>query len=289
MLAMFHATLLSNITYAASAWMPYLSQSRIDDLERLQNRGLRLVSGQLRTTPVEALRAEVGVPSIATRRKRIVASSYEKAMRLDVDHPRRVAADGVARHRTVRGSWRQVSRDLQERLPPELQQREPLRLAPAPPWSYDHPRGWSVRLRLPGGITRNSSQQAKLQAAITSINSADVDHVIYTDGSAAGGIGGGGSAAVVTTGTATDFAVVEVLRSRGRAFTSSFEEERDGLLSAAVWIRGSNTTSVLICSDSQSALTALEHDSPEMYEVRRLLDECEGYLTVDPGALQHPR
>ncbi len=36
-------------------------------LERCQNRALRMITGKLKTTPLQALRIEVGAPSIATQ------------------------------------------------------------------------------------------------------------------------------------------------------------------------------------------------------------------------------
>ncbi len=48
----------------------------------LQNRALRITTGKLKTTPLEALRIEAGVPSIATQAEQQAAVAYEKAHRL---------------------------------------------------------------------------------------------------------------------------------------------------------------------------------------------------------------
>ena len=48
----------SKMDYAAPAWQPWLSETSAKALDRIQNKALRLVSGQLKTTPTEALRYE---------------------------------------------------------------------------------------------------------------------------------------------------------------------------------------------------------------------------------------
>ena len=56
----FQSFIRSSMDYCGAAWRPFLSQSDLDKLERCQNRALRLVTGQLATTPVECLRLEAG-------------------------------------------------------------------------------------------------------------------------------------------------------------------------------------------------------------------------------------
>ena len=51
----FHALVRSKLDYAAPAWQPWLSETNLTNLDRLQNRSLRLITGQLVSTPLEAL------------------------------------------------------------------------------------------------------------------------------------------------------------------------------------------------------------------------------------------
>ncbi len=46
---------LSLLTYAAPARQPWAAPSRIEQLERCQNKALMVVTGQLKSTPVETL------------------------------------------------------------------------------------------------------------------------------------------------------------------------------------------------------------------------------------------
>ncbi len=91
------------------AWQPWAAPSRIEQLELCQNKALRVVTGQLKSTPVETLLREARICSIATVSKRATALAYEKAQRLPLDHPRRQILAAPSRHRLKRPSWRSAA------------------------------------------------------------------------------------------------------------------------------------------------------------------------------------
>ena len=64
---------------------------------------------------------------------------------------------------------------------------------------------------------------------IRAIDNLQADIVIYTDGSRKAGIENGGAAAVVTQGNASNPIILETLKDKGRALTSSYEEEKAAL------------------------------------------------------------
>ncbi len=104
LLKVFRALHLSVINYAGPAWQPWLAPTRLDQLERCQNRALHIITGQLKTTPLEALRIEAGVPSIATQAHQQVSVPYEKAHRHPPNHPRIALLKEPCRHRLKRPS-----------------------------------------------------------------------------------------------------------------------------------------------------------------------------------------
>ncbi len=55
LMKVYKALQLSLLTYAAPAWQSLAAPSRIEQLERCQNKALRMVTGQLKSTPVETL------------------------------------------------------------------------------------------------------------------------------------------------------------------------------------------------------------------------------------------
>ena len=71
--------------------------------------------------------------------------------------------------------------------------------------------------------------QAAAHQQLATINA---DVIIYTDGSASGGLTKGGAAAVITTGTTDDPTIVTTLKRKGAPATSSYEEEHVAMLMA---------------------------------------------------------
>ncbi len=115
----YKAVQLSRLSYAAPAWQPCAAPYRIEQLERYQNKAMRVLTGQLKSTAVETLGREAGICSIATAAKRTTALAYEKAHRLPPDHPRTQILAAPSRHRLKRQSWRFTAQVSTSHLPAE--------------------------------------------------------------------------------------------------------------------------------------------------------------------------
>ncbi len=66
LMKVYKALQLGFLAYAVPAWQPLAAPSRIEQLELCQNKALRVVTEQLKSTPGETLRREAGTCSIAT-------------------------------------------------------------------------------------------------------------------------------------------------------------------------------------------------------------------------------
>jgi hypothetical protein len=64
----YQTSLLSGATYAGGGWLPWLSATSVDTLDRAQNCNLRVITGQLASTPNKALRVEAGFQSFGCLR-----------------------------------------------------------------------------------------------------------------------------------------------------------------------------------------------------------------------------
>ncbi len=126
LMKVYKALQLGLLTYAAPAWQPWAAPSRIEQLERCQTKALRVVTGQLKSTPVETPRRDAGICSIATASKRAAALAYDKAHRLPLDHPRRQILAAPSRHSLKRPSWRSAAQASTNHLPSELAHRAPM-------------------------------------------------------------------------------------------------------------------------------------------------------------------
>ena len=89
----FHVLVRSKLDYAAPASQPWLSDTNLFCLDRLQKCFLQLFTGQLVSTPLKALRLEADVQSYSTCRKRLIVKAKEKALRSTDNHPKPIALD----------------------------------------------------------------------------------------------------------------------------------------------------------------------------------------------------
>ena len=242
-----------------------------------------MVTGQLQSSPCEALRYETGVVSYATHMKQNVLKSREKAMRLPTNHPRYLAYSQSIPHRNSRRSWARLGQELEALLPPAAQDRQPLSLSTSPPWQAQNSTVIFAELE---GITSKSDDPSAIRAAaVAAIDKWDSDLTIFTDGSAVGGSLQGGAAAVVRI--QDDPPRFEKILERGAAFTSSFEEECAALELAITWISENciPTSRPLIITDSQSLCKAISGYNPVISHLRSRLENCGATVGIQwvPG------
>ena len=271
----FFALTRSNLDYAAPGWQPWVSDTGMMKLERIQNRALRAITGQYQSSPLEALRLETDVPSYATTRKRIVLKAAEKARRAPEDHPKRLALENAVPRRLVnRTSFASMADELTNLLPPESHTRKPLEPFTIAPWNNTRPDG--INATVPGIESRKDEDGVKREASLKAIRESGDEIVIYTDGSAKEGTRNGGSAAVITTGDPSSPQVLHTIRRKGREITCSYEEEAAAMEDAIRWA-DQNGKSTLIVTDSQSlckALLAHELD-PAIARLKKMLTDTE--------------
>ena len=256
----YQAVSLGKIGYCGAAWQPWLAPTSVNLLESAQNRCLRAITGLHLSSPVEALRKEAGIPSVHTSIRRSTARAWERSLRLPESALRRQLADRQVRQRTtIRGNWRVLVRACVHEAGLSEQPRLPFPPPTSAPWEWEG-GNWSVFLSLRGGSAR--TDDARLADALDTIRAlAPLDFVIYTDGSAEGGVHRGGSAAVVCSGGDPESAVArETLTRAGAEVTSSFDAEVGALEMATEWLsrRGSADLRVAICTDSRASLEALD-------------------------------
>ena len=281
------SSIRSILDYAAPAWQPWLSKTNIALLDRTQNKSLHLISGQYVASPTGSLNLETGVSTYATIVKQRCIMAQEQGLRLGDDHPKHLAFKKSVRHRTAgHHSCRSLAESITNQLDVDLTNRKPISIFPStPPWS--HQCELNIFDTVPGIKSRNDDQLSKRTAAINRIRELSGDYIIYTDGSASKGRLDGGAAAVVTIGDAEEPITVDTLTERGRALTCFYEEEACAMLLATNWIAEhcSQTTKILICTDSKSLCQKLLGNSIEVTDLRQQILDTPGVITIQwvPG------
>ena len=274
----------SKLDYGGPGWQPWLSDLNISLLERTQNKALRVITGQLQNSPVEALRYESGIPSYSTQIDRNTLKSVELAKRLPPNHPRHIAFTSAIPPKNNRSSWARKGKELSDNfLPPEAESREPIQLISNPPWQSLNFTTIFPNLE---GITSKADNQDTIRAAAErAISSWSSDLTIFTDGSAIDGCRQGGAAAVVHIHD--DPPRFETLLAKGAAFTSSFEEECKALDLAISWIADNcdHSSRPLIITDSQSMCKALVGFDASVNALRARLSTCNTTIGIQwvPG------
>jgi len=248
--------------YAGIAWQPWISDTNILKLEIAQNKCLRIIIGQPKRTHIESLRLEANIPGYESKMKANLMKGREKAMRLPTDHPRRACLDQPPLVRPPPKKPRRNCRNLgieecDSRLHKEaLANRKPIILHSTPPWLADSGQV-STNPNLEGILSKSEDQAKIRDTAYGWIADHMSDYIIYTDGSADGGLKFGGSAAVITTGDPLDPTVVEVLRQKGAIYTCSYGEERDAIDLAMNWLEENHPPTATIITDSKSVCDAI--------------------------------
>ena len=106
------------LDYGAASWQPWLSQTPINDLDVVQNQALRLITGQPRSTQVDALRLEAGVSGYGVLIDRMCLSSVDKALRhRPSDRPMFQSWQEAVPPKNQRTCWKARGNKLLEKIP----------------------------------------------------------------------------------------------------------------------------------------------------------------------------
>ena len=285
LIQIFTAHCTSTMQYASFAWSPSTAPTHLGRLQRAENKLLRAVTGQYMATPVEALRLECGLPDFKTSMDRMVVKAAEKAIRLDEEHPRRLALEGSTNHTRKQPNWRAQAHKLSANLPRNIVPRTNIDYFPTPPWITA--TNLEVYPLLEGVKSRHDDLEVKRTASIRRIKEVDADITIYTDGITDSGYLEGGSGVVITRGDAEHPEVLETIIRKGAAYTCSYEEEVDAAITAAQWINLNCTEveKILICTDSQSLCMALNSYNVETAPIRAAVHNSPAEIIIQwiPG------
>ena len=173
-------------------------------------------------------------------------------------------------------------------MPPDLQHRQNIIHFPSPPWQQSSSHTGRISTSVPGITSRADDNNIKRQCSLSTIISYQADYVVYTNGSASGGTRNGGAAAVVTRGSPHQPEVVTIIKTKGRTFTSSYEEEAAAMESALSWTltnANHHSFTVLFCTDSKSLCEALISSHPRTFSIRNSISSISSSIFIQwiPG------
>ena len=173
-------------------------------------------------------------------------------------------------------------------LPPDLQQRQNITHFPYPPWQQSSSHVRRISTFAPSITGRADDNSIKRQCSLSTIASYQADYVVYTDGSASGGTRNGGAAAVVTRRSPLQPDVVTIIKTKGRTFTSSYEEKAAAMKSALSWTltnANHHSITVLFCTYSKSLCEALISSHPRTLSIHNSINSISSSVFIQwiPG------
>ena len=179
------ATGRSKVEYGTSYWLLWT----LENLEWSQCYAGRAITGQLHTTPVEAILAEENLHSINTRAVQLSTIAIDKSLRTTVTNSRHTTANQRVRQRTQKPIRREKTDDVWQKI---LGDTKPtMTHTPKPPWTDTSTNTFELTERKTG------YHAIAMQTLEKDWDSYDA--TIYTDGVETHCKANGGSGIVVTT------------------------------------------------------------------------------------------
>jgi ribonuclease HI len=270
-LARLHSTfVLPKLRYCLPAFGAHLSAASTKKIDIAILKGARITTGLHKGTQNDAVWIESHGVTFETEIRRACLISHEKSLRIDARNPRAVAAVEITNTRLPnRKNSRSLSLELLDNM--ELPTARLPLIELTPPWM-------ELRIKcatsLPIAIQKSDANiRTVAEQAIRS--HFPVDLCIYTDGSAESGTANGGSAAVFTRGDPSSPIRLKTLKEPAGAACSSYVCELLAIKMALQECARKHTNcSILIISDSQSAISAIQSSSfathPHIAEIGRL-------------------
>jgi len=254
--------------YASSSWIT-ASRTSKSKLDKVQNAGLRIILGAMKTTPIREMEKTADLEPLEARREYKALAQAEKAKRLP-SHPLHKKLQSLTKNRLKRQSLNHVVKSLQKKTKDILE----------PGGETLQPELWvqrnltpQIRLEVPG-LGKKGAQSQALQKSLTQemIHERYPQHSwihAFTDGSAENAVRNGGSGVFIKFPTRSPTSLSFPVGER----SSNYRAEVQALTAATCRLieLEEQQQNIALLTDSLSALQALSSGSTD--EGTRLLQE----------------
>nr|KAG5700272.1 hypothetical protein BaRGS_022899 [Batillaria attramentaria]KAG5710737.1 hypothetical protein BaRGS_035139 [Batillaria attramentaria] len=246
-----------HLEYGSSSWMT-AAQSHQQTLQRVQNQALRIITGAMRSTPIEKMEQTTGIPPLKNRWECKAMMQYTKAEKTEnhLMHSRtREPSSGRLKRSSFISDTRLLQRRLQERLPREV---EPARPGSDPPPWINKLCDVTIHTTVPHLTTKDDhsdvSKRALTLAMLEERYPQEAWIRAYTDGSATNAVRRGGAGVYIhyPNGQRQAKAVPTGLHC------TNYRAEVEALVQAATTIKetAQANSQVVFLTDAKSVLEA---------------------------------
>ena len=259
----------SVLEYGADIWGNGISETNMKKLETVQNMAARIITGCVYGTNTESLLLEADLVPLRTRYKIAVAKRIERMKRMPENDPLREQMNRpLAEKRLVRSmAWRlsgeTAIKEIREDLN-EYQRENIVTHSQFPPWMEEKTDVIKFYPELVREVKREGSEenkQARKEATIDTLRErGEHDVEIWSDGSVKN-YTGAGAAVIYLKGSNNPIHICHttagIMASSFRSEIAALDEGLKYICRSEIWDRA-DLNSLLICTDSQSAIRALE-------------------------------
>ena len=261
------------------------SKTNKEKMNKIQNQAMRMMTGAMKSTPIQALETATGLPTLEDRRDTAVLIQAEKYKRMK-EHPMHKRMAEPTKGRLKRTSFIHKSRELENQVP-EMLNHTPVQISQAtakPPWK--HTKQPHICTQIPG-IEKKDSQSDQERKSITleyirtTYPEQQWTH-IFTDGSASEATkNGGGGIFIKYNGRQEEISI-----PTGK-YSTNFRAEAEAITTAATEVKDKleeTKGKVVIFTDALSVMMALKTHKRE--EIHRLETALEDLAEHTPTTLQ---
>ena len=256
-----------HLEYGSTAWST-AAKTHLQSLDRVQNQALRIITGSMRSTPIEAMEKITAIQPLHQRRDEKTMVQAEKFKCLP-QHPMNERMQNLTKNRLKRSSFIHESKRLARKHQDDLPPAHLLNSSDLPqPWNEDF-RNLHISTTVPQ-VTSGDSQADTVKRTLTLAMIAERYpeeswiHV-YTDGSATRAVRDGGAGVLIKSPEGhTSTAGIPTGK-----YCSNYSAETQALMQAASMVQDLqyDCPQVVFLSDALSVLEALAKDKlPHLME-----------------------
>ena len=250
----------SVIEYGADVWGSMISQTRMKEIEIIQNQGARIITGCVNTTNIDSLLLEANLEPLKLRFEMLNVKRFERMKRLPYGDPlRKIVDEPMVQKRLQRDTWK--NKILASKTEENRENKEMTLLSfPYAPWECESSKNVFCYPHLSREVPKTNTEenkQLRRQATLETLaDRGDHEIKLWTDGSVSE-TGSAGAGLIFEAGM--EEPCISIAEPAGKN-VSSYRAEMvalDAGLDALLCSNLRNARSLLIATDSQSAVNAL--------------------------------
>jgi ribonuclease HI len=268
-----------HLEYGSAAWCP-ASNTTLQELNKVQNQGLRIILGAMKSTPIVEMEKMGRMQTLSERRDTKVILQAEKFQCMPT-HPMKERFQNLAMGRLKRSSFVHQAKRLRRQLTDLPEVDSPLRSVPEQtPWRERYEIPINIQTHVKGILSEDEQNSVQRRTATLSFLDdeypQDIWVRVYTDGSAQNAVRNGGAGVYIEY----PHKPRDTIRTPTGKFCNNYDAEIQAIRVATEKLLNSNPgpQPAVFLTDARSVLQALQ--SGKLPDLQKLLTELSSQCRV---------